>query len=249
MTILAIDSSALPVSCALIQDGHMTAEFTISIKLTHSETLMPLLDDMLKSAGMGLDEVDALAVSKGPGSFTGLRIGTATVKGLAMALDKPVIPVPTLEAMAFNIFGTDALIVPMMDARRKNVYAAIYEYREGELSEIMPQSALSLISLMEKVNASDRKTVFTGDGIYSFKEDLEAGVRVPYSLAPPHLCMQRAGAVGALGEIYFNKGIFTDAGSFRPDYIKASQAEKEKKEAEESGRLRELSAGGHSLYV
>ncbi len=249
MTILAIDSSALPVSCAILRDGRMTAEFTISIKLTHSETLMPLVDDMLKRSGISFDEIDAFGVSKGPGSFTGLRIGTATVKGLAMAADKPVIPVPTLEAMAYNIYGGDALIVPMMDARRKNVFTAIYEYLDNGLREIMPQSAIPLRDLLEKVNGLKRSVVFTGDGIYSFREDLEEAVKVPFLIAPPHLSMQRAGAVGALAEVYYNKGKYTDAGSFRPDYIKASQAERERQEAEEKGLLRELSAGGHSLYV
>jgi len=249
MTVLSIDSSALPVSCALISDGRMTAEFTVSIKLTHSETLMPLVDDMLKKCGLSLKDVDALAVSKGPGSFTGLRIGCATVKGLAMALDIPVIPVPTLGALAYNIFCPGALVVPMMDARRRNVYAAIYEYKDEELFELMPQSALSLDSLLDRVNSFGRIAVFTGDGVYSFEEDLRDTLHVPFLTAPPHLSMQRAGAVGALAVKLYEKGIYTDAESFRPDYIKLSQAEKEKALAEENGTLRELSAGGHSLYV
>ena len=249
MNILAIDSSALPVSCAIVSDGKMTAEFTISIKLTHSETLMPLIDDMLKKSGISLKDMDAVAVSKGPGSFTGLRIGCSTVKGLAMALDKPVIPVPTLEALAFNILSPDCLIVPMMDARRKNVYAAIYEYEGESLKELVPQSALSLSSLLEKVDSYGRKAVFTGDGVYSFGQELKEHLSCPFITAPPHLCMQRAGAVGALAEIYYKNNIVTDAESFRPEYIKASQAEKERAEAEEKGTMRELSAGGHSLYV
>ncbi len=247
--ILAIDSSALPVSCAIVHDGRMTAEFTISIKLTHSETLMPLVDDMLQKAGVTTDELTAIAVSKGPGSFTGLRIGSASVKGLAMALNIPVVEVPTLEALAFNIYSAGSLIVPMMDARRKNVFTAIYEYRDGEISEVMPQSAMALSALIDKVNSLGREAVFTGDGIYAFGEDLKKDLKVPCLTAPAHLSMQRAGAVGALGEIYFKKGLFTDAESHRPDYIKASQAEKERAEAEEKGTLRELSAGGHSLYV
>ena len=249
MTVLSIDSSALPVSCAVISDGRMTAEFTVSIKLTHSETLMPLVDDMLKKCGLSLKDVDALAVSKGPGSFTGLRIGCATVKGLAMALELPVIPVPTLEALAYDIYCTDTLIVPMMDARRKNVYAAIYEYKDDGLYELMPQSAVSLDFLLKKVDSYGRKAVFTGDGIYPFEEDLRAALSIPFSVAPPHLSMQRAGAVGALAVKLYEKGIYTDAESFRPDYIKLSQAEKEKALAEKNGTLRELSAGGHSLYV
>ncbi len=249
MTILAIDSSALPVSCAVVSDGRMTAEFTVSIKLTHSETLMPLVDTMLKSAGIALAGIDALAVSKGPGSFTGLRIGAATAKGLAMALDIPVIPVPTLEAMAYNIFSPDGIVVPMMDARRKNVFAAIYEYENGEIKERLPQSALPLSELLSEINDIGKKVVFAGDGVYAFPEELEKTVNVPYQLSPPHLCMQRAGAVAAIGELYYKKGFYTDAAAFRPDYIKASQAEKERKEAEKNGTMRELSAGGHSLFV
>ena len=249
MTVLSIDSSALPVSCAVISSGLMKAEFTISIKLTHSETLMPLMDDMLKKSGISLKDIDALAVSKGPGSFTGLRIGCATVKGLAMAMDVPVIPVPTLEALAYNIFCPDALIVPMMDARRRNVYTAIYEYEGDGLIELMPQSAVPLDSLLEKVNSFGRKAVFTGDGIYSFDRDLRASLAVPYHIAPPHLSLQRAGAVGALAFKLYEKGMYTDAETFRPDYLKPSQAERERALAEENGTLRELSAGGHSLYV
>ena len=119
MKILSIDSSALPVSCAVLDGGRMTAEFTISLKLTHSETLMPLVDELLKKSGTELGSIDALAVSSGPGSFTGLRIGSATVKGLGDALKIPVISVPTLEALAYNVFSPDALVVPMMDARMR----------------------------------------------------------------------------------------------------------------------------------
>lgn len=248
MTILSVDSSALPVSCALI-DERMTAEFTVSISLTHSETLMPLIDCMLKKTGTELKSIDALAIAGGPGSFTGLRIGSATVKGLAEALDIPVISVPTLEALAYNIFGTEGLIVPMMDARRRNAYTAIYEYENDELKAVMEEAAMPLTELIDRLNSIGRKAVFTGDGIVPFREELEEKLTIPHSFAPVHLSLQRAGAVGALALKLYKEGKYTDAAAHRPDYLKASQAEREKSEAEKNGTLKELSAGGHALYV
>lgn len=249
MTILAVDSSALPVSAALSADGKVIAEFTISIKLTHSETLMPLTDSMLKESGVGLKDIDALAVAAGPGSFTGLRIGSATVKGLAEALDIPVVSVPTLRALAFNVYAPGAVIAPMMDARRKNVYTALYEYKDGFPEEVMPQRAMPLTELIDRVNELKRETVFTGDGIGVFREELDSEIHVPHFFAPANLSLQRAGAVAVLAEEYMKKGEYTDAAGHKPDYLKRSQAEREKAEAEKNGTLKELSAGGHSLFV
>ena len=243
MKILSIDSSALPVSCAVLDGGRMTAEFTISLKLTHSETLMPLLDELLKKSGTEPESIDALAVSGGPGSFTGLRIGSATVKGLGDALNIPVISVPTLEALAYNVFSPDALVVPMMDARRKNVYTGIYEYEGEELKEVLPQCIIPLKELAEKLDHLDRRVIFTGDGIYVFKEELDRLLRCEHLYAPSHLSMQRAGAVAALAEKLYLKGCYTDASSHRPDYLKPSQAEQELKSAEKEGRLGELAEG------
>ncbi len=243
MKILSIDSSALPVSCAVLDGGRMTAEFTISLKLTHSETLMPLVDELLKKSGIELGSIDALAVSGGPGSFTGLRIGSATVKGLGDALNIPVISVPTLEALAYNVFSPDALVVPMMDARRKNVYTGIYDYEGEELKEVLPQCIIPLKELAEKLDSMNRKVIFAGDGIYAFKEELDALLKTEHLYAPPHLSMQRAGAVAALGEKYYIQGKYTDAASHRPDYLKPSQAEQELKSAEKEGKLEELAEG------
>ena len=160
MTILAIDSSALPLSVAVMRDELLIAEYTITLKLTHSETLMPVLDDVLKRTGVELSEVDAFATAGGPGSFTGLRIGSATVKGLGDALGVPVISVPTLKAMAYNVLSHDGIIVPMMDARRRNVYTGIFEYEKDELKTLLPQCAIPFTELLAKVREYGRNTYF-----------------------------------------------------------------------------------------
>ncbi len=129
MIILGIESSSLVASVALVADGAVLAEYTVNFKKTHSQTLLPMIDQMVQMLELDLGLVDAIAVSGGPGSFTGLRIGSATAKGLGLALDKPLIHVPTLDAMAYNLFGAASLLCPMMDARRNQVYTGLYHYR------------------------------------------------------------------------------------------------------------------------
>ena len=140
MKILGIESSSLVASIAIVEDDNMLAEYTVNFKKTHSQTLLPMLDEVMRMLRMELQEVDAIAVSGGPGSFTGLRIGAATAKGLGFALQKPLIHVPTLDATAYNLCGSDALICPIMDARRNQVYNGLY-YCDRDL-----KSAKSCIS-------------------------------------------------------------------------------------------------------
>ena len=128
MKLLALDSSGLVASVALVEDDNLIAEYTIQYKKTHSQTLLPMLDEIKKMVELDLSTVDAIAVAAGPGSFTGLRIGSATAKGLALALEKPIVPVPTVDGLAYQLYGTDALVCPIMDARRSQVYTGIYEF-------------------------------------------------------------------------------------------------------------------------
>ena len=125
MKILAIDSSGLVASVALLEDDTLLAEYTVNYKKTHSQTLLPMLDAIVQMIDLDLNSIDAIAVSKGPGSFTGLRIGSATAKGLGLALEKPLIEVPTVDALAYNLYDAEGLVVPMMDARRAQVYTGI----------------------------------------------------------------------------------------------------------------------------
>ncbi|MBP5733988.1 MAG: tRNA (adenosine(37)-N6)-threonylcarbamoyltransferase complex dimerization subunit type 1 TsaB, partial [Lachnospiraceae bacterium] len=130
MKILGIDSSGLVASVAVTNDGVLLGEYTTNYKKTHSQTLLPMLDELKKMIELDLSTLDAIAISAGPGSFTGLRIGSATAKGLGLALDKPLIEVPTLEGLAYNLCGSNALVCPIMDARRNQVYTAVYEFEE-----------------------------------------------------------------------------------------------------------------------
>ncbi len=243
MTILSVDSSYKPMSAAISRDGSLIAECFFSLGLTHSETLMPVIDEMLKRAGISLKEIDALAVTEGPGSFTGLRIGSGTVKGLSDALGLPIIPVPTLEVMAFNIFSPDSLICPMLDARRGNVYSAVYRHGGKSLENLMPQCIISLEDLTEKLISLGEKVIFTGDAEPLFREKIDEKLKLPHFYAPLNLRDQRAGALSALSEIKYDNGLAVKGADFKPLYIKETHAEEERKEAEKQGRLKDLSRG------
>ena len=128
MKILAIESSAITASVAIVDEENVIAEYTINHKKTHSQTLLPMIDEICAMTETEVDDIDAIAVSVGPGSFTGLRIGVATAKGIALSKDKPMIAVPTLEGLAYNLVGTSKVIVPIMDAKRKHVYSGIYTF-------------------------------------------------------------------------------------------------------------------------
>ena len=210
----------------------MTAEFTVNYKKTHSQTLMPMVDTVLKRLEMKLDELDAIAVSSGPGSFTGLRIGVASAKGLAMAIDKPVISVPTLEALAYNLYGFKGLVVPIMDARRNQVYTGIYEFNsENELITLAEGMAVDFAELMERLNGMGKEVCFLGDGVPVFREFIKENGRIKVSFAPNHLSHQRAGAVGALALRYYKEGKYCSAAEMRPVYLRKSQAEREREKS------------------
>lgn len=129
MKILALDSSGMVASVAIVEEENVLAEYTLNYKKTHSQTLLPMLDEIANQIDLDLDTIDAIAVAAGPGSFTGLRIGSATAKGLGLALDKPIIPVPTVDGLAYNLYGIESLICPLMDARRNQVYTGLYTFR------------------------------------------------------------------------------------------------------------------------
>lgn len=230
MRILALDSSGLVATVAIVTEEAMLAEYTVNFKKTHSQTLLPMLDEVVKMVELDLSEVDAIAVAAGPGSFTGLRIGSATAKGLGLALKKPVIAIPTLDGLAYNLYGTNKLICPMMDARRSQVYTGIYEFNGAELKVIIPQSALTIEELLDKVNELGREVIFLGDGVDVNKEIIKEKTTVRYEFAPIHLNRQRAGAIGALGIIYYKNNQTETAEQHEPVYLRVSQAERERQE-------------------
>lgn len=229
MKLLAIDSSGLVASVALVTEEKVLGEFTINNKKTHSQTLLPMLDEVIKQVGMELKELEAIAVAGGPGSFTGLRIGSSTAKGLGLVLDIPIIKVPTVDALAYNLYGTNRLICPIMDARRNQVYTGLYEFY-NEFKVVQPQMAVGIEDIAEMINDTGRAVIFLGDGVEVQQERLKELMKVPYQFAPVHLAKQRAAAVGALGLIYFKKGLYESADNHEPEYLRVSQAERERAE-------------------
>ena len=231
MRILGIESSSLVASVAIVEDETTMAEYTVNFKKTHSQTLLPMIDEMVKLLEIDLSTVDAIAVSGGPGSFTGLRIGSATAKGLGLALHKPLIHVPTLDATAYNLYGTEALICPIMDARRNQVYTGIYRF--GESFEIVHrQDAMDIDELMGILNSMGEPVIFLGDGVPVFRSRIEETLTVKALFAPAHVNRQRASAVAALGAVYFKEGKTETAMEHKPDYLRKSQAEREREERE-----------------
>ena len=155
MKVLAIESSAVTASVAIMTENTLIAEYTINYKKTHSQTLLPMIDEICRMTETDVSDIDIVAVSDGPGSFTGLRIGAATGKGIALAKDKPMVAVPTLEAMAYNLMGDKRLICPVMDARRQHLYSGLYRFDAEKLEIIHEQCLISYQELVDMLNAQD----------------------------------------------------------------------------------------------
>jgi tRNA threonylcarbamoyl adenosine modification protein YeaZ len=241
MKILALDSSGLVASVAVAEDDTLLAEYTVNYKKTHSQTLLPMLDEVAKMIELDLKSIDAIAVAGGPGSFTGLRIGSATAKGLGLALDKPLVHVPTVDALAWNLWGSQDLICPIMDARRNQVYTGIYRFEGEAFKMIREQTPMALAELADVLNQLGEKVTFVGDGIPVYQEQLSRLLTVPYQLAPAHLNRQRASAVAVLAMQYVREGRTETAAEHAPDYLRMSQAERERAEAQKRAESNEIS--------
>lgn len=235
MKILALDSSGLTASVAVVEDEITIAEYTVNYKKTHSQTLLPMLDEISKMTELDLATVDAIALAAGPGSFTGLRIGSATAKGLAQALQKPIVPVPTVDGLAGNLFGTDKLVCPLMDARRNQTYTGLYEFQKQgntyRMNRILEQCAVALDEILEKINSLGREVIFLGDGVPVFCKQIEREIAVPYTFAPNFCNRQRASVIAWLGIQLFAEGKVQTALEHAPEYLRLSQAERERIEA------------------
>lgn len=230
MKILGIESSSLVASAAILTDCIVTAEYSVNYKKTHSQTLLPMIDEIVRMTETDLEEIEAIAVSAGPGSFTGLRIGAATAKGLGLALEKPLIAVPTLDATAYGLFGAAALICPIMDARRSQVYNGLYRF-EKTFQTLVPSRALGMAELIAELNVRNERVIFLGDGVPVYRAEIEAGMKTEYAFAPANLNRQRASSVAALGAEYFRAGRTVSAADFAPEYLRKSQAEREREKA------------------
>ena len=227
MRILALETSAKSVSVAVTENGTLLAQAYQDRGLTHSVTLMPLLDGMLKTAGLTLDDMDIIAVAQGPGSFTGIRIGVSAAKGLAWAKALPCCGVSTLEAMAQNLRHMDGLIVCSMDARRNQVYNAVFAAEGGQLTRLTPDRAIALSQLAEELQGDPRPKLVVGDGAALCSGFLsEAGI--PCRMAPAQLVMQNAVGVALAAEEMAARGETVSARDLVPVYLRLSQAERER---------------------
>ncbi len=232
MKILAIDSSGLVASVAVVCDRDLIGEFTMNYKKTHSQTLLPMLHALAEMMELDLHTLDAIAVAGGPGSFTGLRIGSATAKGLGLALDAPILHIPTVDALAYNLCGHKSIVCPLMDARRNQAYTGLYRFHGNQMETIKAQCAVDIGVIIAEINNIGEDVVFLGDGVPVFEEAIKERIGVPCTFAPPHVNRQRAGAVAALAEQYFAEGKAVDAAVHVPEYLRLSQAERERMERE-----------------
>lgn len=229
MKILALDTTGLAASVALVDSQKTIGEFTTNFKKTHSQTIMPMLEYLKNMVELDLSTVDYIACACGPGSFTGLRIGAATAKGLAHGLDKKIIPVPTLDALAYNMSGTDRLIVPIMDARRSQVYFSMYKTAEDctKMERLCDYMAADISQVLKMAAELDKRAVFLGDGVPVFKKQIEE-FDADFGFAPVCANMQRASLVAALALEMTDKAV--SCNDFEIIYLRKSQAEREREE-------------------
>ncbi|SEA75730.1 tRNA threonylcarbamoyladenosine biosynthesis protein TsaB [Pseudobutyrivibrio sp. ACV-2] len=233
MKILGIDGSGLVASVAIVEDDNLIGEYTTGYKKTHSQTLLPMLDELSKMVELDLNTLDAIAVAAGPGSFTGLRIASATAKGLGLSLGCPIVSVPTVDAIAFNLWGSDTLICPIMDARRGQVYTGLYSFEaDGQFTVVKPQCAVDFAEIADQINKTGQPVTFLGDGVSVFTDKISELITVPYRFAPAHLNRQHASSVATLGKLYYENGDCEPAADHRPEYLRLSQAERERMEKE-----------------
>ncbi len=229
MKILALETAAKAVSAAITEDGKVLASAYQDTGLTHSRTLMPLVELLLRNTGLAAADMDAFAVSAGPGSFTGVRIGVSAAKGLAWAADKPCIPVSTLAALARNVSFWDGLAVCAMDARRQQVYNALFEAKGGVLTRLTEDRAVALSDLAEELRGDPRPKTVLGDGGRLCFDFLTAA-GVPCRLAPPHLVKENAVSVALEAEEIARAGGLVSAQDLAPVYLRPPQAERLRRE-------------------
>lgn len=230
MKILAFDTSGSVASVAILDHDTIIAEYSLNYNMTHSVTLMPMLESVMSMLDMELSQIDAIAIAAGPGSFTGLKIGSSTVKALAYSLNKPIISVKTTMALAANLYMKSGIVCPIMDARRDRVYSGIYEFENYRLVTLLDQEVYRIEEIIEKINFLNKPTVFLGDGVPVYRNMIDEGCSAEYSYAPANLYLQQASAVAMIAVDLFERGVVENAVSHQPIYIRESSAVTQAKE-------------------
>ena len=226
MLVLSVDSSYSTATCALIKDDKILAEIYLNDKKQHSVILMRLIDSILKEYEIDINDIDAFIISRGPGSFTGLRIGMATLKGLAFASKKPLISVSTLDALAYNSISFQGIICPIMDALRDNIYTCLYKNENNNLTPLIKEQCLNINELVTILKEQTLPIIFIGDGVAKHKEFLQENIPNSF-FAPNHSNFPKASSVGELGIKKINDGVIENIDSINPIYLRKSQAERE----------------------
>ncbi|MBQ7380285.1 MAG: tRNA (adenosine(37)-N6)-threonylcarbamoyltransferase complex dimerization subunit type 1 TsaB [Clostridia bacterium] len=227
MKILALDSTAVVGTVALCEDERLIAHYTLNTGNTHSQTLLPMIESILRSAEWTVDDVELFAVSQGPGSFTGVRIGISTVKGLAFGKNIPCAGVSTLEALAYNLRYCNGIICPVMNARRAQVYNALFSCKDGVLTRLCPDRAISIAELDEELAAMDQPVYLVGDG---YDITLEGFFKTTVMPVPEEMRSQSGYSVALCGLTAYKNGAYTDDTTLAPVYLRPSQAERERNE-------------------
>lgn len=226
MIILGIDSATQSASCAILNDDVLLGEISFNYKKQHSVILMKMIDTLLKNTGLDINSIDGVVCSKGPGSFTGLRIGMATAKGLCQGTNKPLISVSSLDGLSNKLAYTDGIICPMLDALRDNVYSALYKFENNELKKISDYMVINIDELINILNSKDSQITFIGDAVFKFKDKLKSSIK-NCSFAPSHLNISTASSLAEIGLKSLKLGECDNILNCSPIYLRKSQAERE----------------------
>lgn len=230
MKILAVDTSSIVATCAILDEDKLIGEYILNHKRTHSQKIMPIIKEILESSELKPEYIDVFAVSIGPGSFTGLRIGVATIKSLAHVTNKPVVGIPTLDALAFNLPYSEGIIVPIMDARRNRVFTGIYKWENGSLCVIQKQNVMELDELINILSKRNESIIVNGDGTLVYREKLLKALGDRVLFAPKSANMARASSVAELALSRAKEGKLESFFDLVPDYLRKSQAQREYEE-------------------
>lgn len=226
MKILSLDTATESATCAILDDEKLLGEITFNYKKQHSVVTMPMIEYLLKNLHLSIKDIDGFVVSKGPGSFTGLRIGAATIKGLSQGTGKPFVSVSSLDALAGAMAYTNGIICPILDALRDNVYTALYKFEQGSLKQILDHSAISLVELLQIIKSKNEDIYFIGDCTDKFRNEILSQIPNAH-FAPSSLNVVKASCLGEIGLSLLKSGIYEDIYSFAPIYLRKSQAERE----------------------
>ncbi len=230
MRTLAIDTSTMMATCAVLDEDYLLGEFSLNQDMSHSENLIPMIKEILDNLKLKPQDIDLYGVSIGPGSFTGLRIGAATIKSFAHVFDKPIVGVSTLEALAYNL-PYNGIIVPMIDARRNRVYTGIYKWEDEKLINIMEPTTMEIEDLLDTLKVYEN-IIINGNGVHLYKDKIINTLGKKVRLSPIGLNECKASSVGELAIIKYNEGIMDDYYTLAPNYLRESQAQRELRKRE-----------------